>query len=229
MTHEIEEMMSEMSDIKEIKKTLISWLKGEVNDGKERFDTSSCGDVSDIIKDMAETTKACYEALYYKTVVEAMNSGERPSYGEDEVYGYNHRHTKSGKFASTGKGHPVYGYRPFVDHEPYIDGYLHDPNYEHRIRTLSMDPMGYNPSDIRHDMSNRSKHGETYDNYRRAMRNYHETRSQADKEEMDAHHMMYMEDTINNLCAMWKEADPMLKKKMKEDFGEEIAEVLDKM
>lgn len=230
MTYEIEEMMAEMNDIKEIKKTLTSWLKEEAHGGKDCFDTKSCGDVSDIIKDMSEAMKCCFEALYYKTVIEAMDSGRTPAYGEDDPYGYNHRHMKSGKFAPAGEGHVVSGYRPFTDQDPYIDAYLHDPNFQDRIRgSRTLDMMGHTPTMNQNESADRRRHGDTYDNYRRALRNYHDTKSQVDKEEMDTHHMTYMQDTIKNMRAMWKEADPMLRKKMKEDFGEEIADVLDKM
>lgn len=222
MNREIEEMMTEMAEMKEIKKTLTSWLKSEVDAGKEYFDTKTCGDVSDIIKDMAEASKECYEALYYKTIIDAMTSKDH-----NENYGYNHRHMANGQFAGVGKGHIVSGYRPFVDKEPYLDAYLYDPNFEERIK--HHDSMGYESSNSRSWNMERTKHGEIFDNYRRARRNYHDSRSTSDKEEMDTHHMMYMQDTLKNLKAMWAEADPMLKKKMKEDFGEEIAEVLEKM
>lgn len=222
MNREIEEMLSELSDIKEIKKTLTSWLKDEVNCGKETFDTCSCGAVSDIIKDMAETTRNCYEAIYYKTVIEAMESGREPAYG-DGVSGYNHRHMGNGQFASAGRGHVVRGYSPYVDEMPYINGYLHDPDFEKRM-TRPNGSMGYDK-----DRSERNNDGDIYENYRKAKRNYHSSKSLTDKEEMDTHHMMYMHNTLKNLKEMWDEADPMLRKKVKEDFGDEVVDVLDKM
>lgn len=197
---EIEEMISEMSDIKEIKKTLISWLKEEVHCGKDKFDVCSSGAVTDMIKDLAETSKECYESLYYKTVIEAMNEGE-----DEDVYGYNHRHMGNGQFAKSGRGHVVSGYKPYVDQEPYIDAYLHDPNKK-----------GHTDGDM-------------FDNYMKARRHYHDTKSPEAKDEMETHSMMYMQDTLRNLKAMWNDADPMLKKKMKEDFGEDIERVLERM
>lgn len=228
MNREIEEMMSEICDIKEIKKTLTSWMKEEANGGKDCFHVESAGAVSDMIKDMAETTKYCYEALYYKTVIEAMSKGNEPSYGGEEVYGYNHRHMANGQFARSGSGHIVRGYRPYIDQEPYMDAYLHDPNFEDRIRDHGS--MGYGNSNTRsgNNMGN-SRHGEIYDNYRRAKMGYHDSKSTKDKEEMDTHHMMYMHDTLKNMKHMWDDADPMLKKRIKEDFGEEIEEVLEKI
>lgn len=223
MEFKMEEMVIEMADIKEIKKTLTSWLKEEVNQGKEKIDLPSTSAVSDIIKDMAETTKECYEAMYYKTVIEAMKSGEESAYGSENVYGYNHRHTANGQFAKAGKGHIVSsGYRPYVDQEPYIDAYIHDPTFQNRMKN---DSMGY--TDDR--QIGRSEYGEIYDNYRMAKRHYHNSKSQADKEEMDQQCMNYMSHTVKHLKDMWEDADPMLKKKLKEDFGEEMTKILDAM
>lgn len=220
--HGMEEMMAEMNDLKEIKKTLTSWLKEEVNQGKECFDTKTCGDVSDMIKDAAETMKECYEAMYYKTVIEAMESRREPAYGGEDVYGYNNRHMANGKFAKAGRGHMVSGYEPYIDQEPYIDAYLHDPTFQNRIKHGS---MGYNDG----GRTGRSEYGEIYDNYRTARRHYQDSNSKEDKEEMDQHCMKYMNHTMKHLKSMWEDADPMLKKRLKEDFGEEMVRILDAM
>lgn len=218
MHREVEELMGEFCDLKEIKKTLTSWLKEEVHGGKECFDAKTCGAVMDMVKDAAETMKECYEALYYKTVIEAMGDGREPAYGGEEVYGYNHRHTANGQFARSGRGHMVSGYNrgPYMNQEPYIDAYLHDPNFEDRMKHGSAGMTS-------------SKDGEIYDNYRMARRHYHDSKSEMDKEEMNEHCMKYMDHTLKHLKSMWEEADPMLKKRLKEDFGEEMAEVLEKL
>ena len=219
MNHEMHNMISEMECMEDIKKTLTSWLKEEVSNGKEYFDTQTCGAVSDIIKDMAETTKECYEACYYKTVIEAMSEDREP------VYGYNHMHLNNGQFASSGKGHYVRGYHPgpYMNQMPYIDAYMHDPDFEKHMGGKGHSAMGY---DHESRIGN-SKDGDIYDNYRNAKRHYQDSKSTKDKETMDEHGMMYMEHTLGNLKTMWKEADPVLKSKMKRDFGDEIAVVLE--
>lgn len=222
MSYELQELMAEMNDLKDVKKILTSWVKEEANGGKECFDTKSVGETVDMIKDLAEASKECYEALYYKTVIEAMSRGEEPEYGEEQVRGYNHRHLGNGEFARAGRGHMVRGYRPYMDQEPYIDAYMHDPNFQERMRNHN-GSMGYDGD------PERSRHGEVFDNYRRARRNFHDSKSMEDKEEMDNHHMIYMQDTLRNLKTMWDNADPMLRKKVKEDFGEDIIKVFDKM
>lgn len=252
MNQEMQAMIAEMEDIKHIKKTLTSWLKEETNIGKECFDTKSCGEVSDIIKDMAEATKYCYEACYYKTVVEAMSEGVESSYG------YNHWHKDNGDFASRGRGRYISGFThgPYMDQEPYIDAYMNDPDFRSNMMGYSSSSnsgggrssrggnsggrsnsssnsssnngnssMGY---DSRNSMGG-SRDGEIYDSYRDAKRHYQSSNSSKDKAKMEEHCMKYMENTLNNLRSMWKDADPMLKARVKKDFGEDMAEMLEEM
>lgn len=235
MSHGMEDIFATIEDMKHIKKTLASWLKEEVNHGKECFDTKSCGEVSDIIKDMAEAIKECYEACYYKTIIEAMNEGREPSYG------YNHRHMSNGEFASSGKGHYVRGYNPgpYMDQIPYINAYMHDPDFKDHMMDDNTMLLGYSPnSDGRGDNSgssgnlnrmDNSRDGEIYDNYRNARKHYQDSKSINDKVKMEEHYMTYMNNTLKNLRSMWEEADPYLKEKVKKDFGEEMVEILEGM
>lgn len=226
MSHKMEEMAVEMNGLKEIKKTLTSWLKEEANGGKECFDTKSCGDVSDIIKDLAEAEEKCYKAMYYKSIVDAMEKAdERPMPYEYENYGYNHRHMPNGQFASAGRGRITSGYNPYLEDEDYMEAYFNDPTMRKYPRA---DLMGYSESGNSRG-SGRSRDGELYDNYQSARRNYHDSKSETDKENMNKHCMMYMQSTLKNLKSMWNDADPMLKKKMKEDFGEDMIVVLEKL
>lgn len=226
MNREMQDMISEMEDMKHIKKTLTSWLKEEVDYGKECFDTKSCGEVSDIIKDMAEAMKECYEACYYETVIEAMSEGRDPSYGEGS-YGYNHRHMSNGEFADSGKGHYVRGYYPgpYMNQMPYIDSYLNDPDFRDRMGNDNTMKMGYSPNSS--NSNSHSSSGEIYDNYCDAKRHYQNLKSVENREKMEEHCMMYMDNTLKNLRSMWKDADPTLKAKMKKDFKEELSEILE--
>lgn len=244
MDYELQAKMAELEEMEGIKKTLISWLKEETNNGKECFDTKSCGDVSDIIKDIAQATKDCYEAHYYKTVIEAMNEGGEPSYGEGP-YGYNHRHMSNGRFASAGRGHYVRGYNPgpYMDQMPYIDAYMHDPEFMERMQGGNMN-MGYNNSNGSGNSGNSgrsgggnqgggrgnmgySRDGEAYENYRNARRHYQDSKSFRDKSTMEENCMSYMDNTIKNLKSIWEEADPSLKEKLRKDFGEELVGIME--
>lgn len=242
MSQEMNAVEAEVEDMKHIAKTLTSWLKEEVNNGKECFDTKSTGDVSDIIKDMKEAIKSCYEACYYKTVIEAMEDGEEPAYGEGS-YGYNHRHMANGQFASAGRGRYVSGYNPgpYMNQMPYIDGYLHDPMFEERMGYSNNYSTGGNSGGSSSNRSNsgnsgsgrsgyrmnNSEDGEIYDNYRDARRHYQHSKTAEDKAKMEEHCMSYMNHTLENLRHIWKEADPSLKAKVKKDFGDEMVEMLE--
>ena len=200
MNHEI------MKDMECIMKTLTSYMNAEVSAGKNEFDTKSAGETSDMIKDVAEAMKECYEACYYKTVAEAMKEGGSPAYG------YNHWHMSNGEFASRGNGHYVRGYNemPYMDQQPYVDAYLHDPDFKKNMMTHGA-----------------SRDGELYDNYHNAKRHYHDSRSLKDRDNMETHCMAYMDKTLKNMRSIWEEADPSLKTKMKKDFGDDIAEFLE--
>lgn len=69
-----------MAKIGELKTELVDCLKSEFAKGLSCIDTKEAGEVTDMIKDLAETERNCYEACYYKSIVEAM---------EDARYGYN--------------------------------------------------------------------------------------------------------------------------------------------
>lgn len=229
------EMKAQLERVKEAKKTLMSWVEKEIALGCSDVDVKSLGETVDMVKDLAETEKECSEALYYQTVTEAMlEANDAP---DNPYMGYNNRRMANGRYAAAGHGHPTHnghvsmssGYRPFVDQEPYVDDYIHDPNgFENRMRhTRSM--MGYDDPSYRggrmNDYDQPSRHGENYDRYKNAKRHYTETKSASDKEEMDTHRDRYVKDTMDHLMEMWEDADPSLKKHMKEDFRK----ILDKM
>ena len=230
------EMKAQLERVKEAKKTLMSWVEQEIALGCKDVDVKSLGETVDMVKDLAETEKECSEALYYQTVTEAMLEGEKdPYYGE--MMGYNNRRMANGRYASAGHGHPTHnghvsmsGYRPFIDQEPYVDDYIHDPNgFQDRMRhTRSM--MGYDGGSSYQGGTgdygrSSSRHGEVYDRYKDAKRHYTETKSSSDKEEMNAHSKMYVKDAMDHIMEMWEDADPTLKKYMKEDFRK----LIDKM
>lgn len=110
-----------MKELADMKATLVSTLKSQLSN-IDTADTKEVGEVVDMIKDLAEAEKYCYEACYYKSVIEAMEEGE------DDRYGYSRPRTN---YRMSGSGHM--GYKPMIDQEPYIDGYLHDPNFKDRM------------------------------------------------------------------------------------------------
>lgn len=219
MYEKFEEVKMKMEEIKSIKCTLLSWLKDEVNSGKDCCHLQSAGDVADMIKDLSKAEKDCAETFYYMVVSQAMLEGGEPSYGS---MGYNHRHTNSGRFASAGRGHMVYGFHhePFMDQQAYIDGYLNDPQFKHKMSSSSsINAMGY--TDGRTDAYNgSSKYGRSYDDYQNARRYYTASKDPAAREEMNHHAMEHVENALESMQEMWESSDDiMLKKRIMEEVS----------
>lgn len=115
-------MTDKIKDIKEAKEMLIDAFKGKLAQGVESMDAEEAGAVTDMIKDLAEAEKECWEAAYYKSIVEAMKKSEE---GEGRM-GYDPWRYSDGRYAPTGRGSRS-GYMP--------------PYYE----TDGMEVMGYTP------------------------------------------------------------------------------------
>lgn len=199
----MEEMMVKMEELKRNKDTLMSWVSNEIASGCQQFDLKSAGETVDMIKDLADAEKNCWEAMYYRTVVEAMED-------RDDVMGYNNRRMANGRYAPAGRGHM--GYKPWVDQEPYIDAYLHDPNFKDGMEGM----MGYRSGNT----SDNRRTNDNYYGYHEAKMSYDRTGSSSDKERMDKHRKMYVSETLSKLGEIWNDADPVLKREIKEAFKE---------
>lgn len=229
MHEKLQKLMTTSEEICKIKETLTCWLKEEVNLGKDNCHLKSSGDVTDMIKDLAETEKECAEALYYYTVIKAMLEGEEPSYGDS--MGYNHRHLRSGRFAPSGEGHRVngshngsYGFHPgpFVDQEEYIDAYLYDPSFKAKMRPS----MGYNDGMDRDWNDTGSKYGRDYDNYKAARRHYTTSNRPEDKERMDQYALSHVDNALESVKDLWDSSDDVMLKKR---IVDEASKVLNHM
>lgn len=113
-----------MKELAEAKCTLISAFKSQMNN-IDTADTKELGEVADIIKDLAYAEKCCYESCYYKTVIDAMEEGSEPRYGYSRPYYNNYGNGRNN----------MMGYKPMIDQEPYINGYLNDPNFETKMNS----------------------------------------------------------------------------------------------
>lgn len=196
MSYDVEKMMAHMEELKKNKECLMSWVSNEISNGCQQIDLKSAGETVDMIKDLADAEKNCWEAMYYQTVVEAML--ER---GDDDMMGYNNRRMANGQFAPAGRGHM--GYKPWVDQEPYINAYMHDPEFRQNM-------MGYSGGGRGGSSSGNSSSGGRGGNS--SYSGYHA----ADSNEK----MEYMKEVVGHLSEIWEDADPMLKRKMKEDLKE---------
>ena len=226
LQEKMNEIMTEMNEVKGIKSTLLSWLKEEVNTGKDCCHLESTGDVSDIIKDLAQTEKECAEALYYMVVIFSMLQEGNSS---EDIMGYNHRHMSNGQFASARKGYTIYDHqhKPYVDQEPYIDAYLHDPNFKQNMMAMG---YGDGTNSRRDNGMNRnssgSKYGKSYDDYQTARRHYTASKNLADKEEMDQHAMAHVGNVLESLQELWESSDDVM---LKKEIVEEMSKALNEM
>ena len=182
------DMENKIKEICDMQETIISCLKSEIGSGLMNVDSDEAGKASDIIKDFSETERNLWEAKYYKLVCEAMEDKDGDS--ERSRYGYTPRV----------RGNFHMGYKPMVDQEPYICGYLHDPNFEDNMR------QGYN------------EYGMPYTEYMTARRHYTQTKSMNDKTQMDMHAKEHIDQTIETLEDIWSDASPELKGKMKSEL-----------
>lgn len=225
-------------EIGAIKNDLIKIFDSEIHrKGVDDLDTKDCGEVVDMIKDLAEAEKACMEACYYETIIKAMEKADEED-EDDGRMGYNSRHYASGRFAPKGRGTRM-GYMPMIgmrdpylysyDGEPMVhEGDLHPVKFGYQPsgagnRSQSGSRMGYDDRDW--DMDDDPEYSREYNEYKRAKRHYTETKSAVDKEKMDEHAMKHMNQAMDSFRELWKDADPVMRKRMKTDLTALVGEM----
>lgn len=209
------ELMADLEKIKCSKKILMMWLGEEVSKGKDCFDCQAAGEVTDMIKDLAEAAEKCVKAKYYEDLIRYMHEGDGE---ESEIYGYDPYRYSSGRFAPKGRGHRS-GY-PFP---PYANPHLPWPmtgHVEHDAEGMfeaGMRPMGYPMTDLYRDFDDKNPANidRMYHDYKMAKRHYTETKSDSDHHHMNEKIEEGVLDTMDILTEMWDDASPELKKKLK--------------
>lgn len=102
--------------ISDNKNQVLEYMKKDLEKyGPDKMDVAEIGKLADIVKDLAEAEKACWEAEYYRSVTEAMGNG---TYGYDGMmhnqpngrYGYR---DSMGRYAR--RGYNSYGYHETLD------------------------------------------------------------------------------------------------------------------
>lgn len=220
------------TDICEMKHRILDYVKGQIADGLE--DTPSkvaiLGEYIDMIKDLAEAEKACYEACYYESVVEAMDEAkdEYPMY--NDRMGYPRGRNAMGQFTS-GRGRSGYPDEwPYDDRMGY-DGGSGRSQSGNRMsgsssnRSQSGNRMGYTDDWRMMDEGWDDRYGRPFNQFRQAKRHYTETHSEKDKEKMKEHANEHMMETMTTMREIYDSADPDMKKRMKTD----LAELVNKM
>lgn len=97
-----------VNNIYELKNKILRHVESETQN-MERIDVKEIGELVDMIKDLAEAEKSCWEASYYKSVTEAMDSRQ-------DSLGYNGRMSDRSGYARQGQ----MGYNTTMGHDDII-------------------------------------------------------------------------------------------------------------
>lgn len=198
------EMMEKVNKICEMKEKLVTAMADQLNMGVQNVNTREAGEVIDMIKDLAETEEKCWKACYYKSIVKVMEEYDegREYMDPDDRRGYDHWRYSSGRFAPSGRGHYSSGYRP-MDGDKWAE-----PMHMEPWMADGQNRMGYTPS----------MRGMKYDKYTRARRGYDEHKDASSKSQMDESAKEYVIDMAESVREMWRDADPALRKEIKNHF-----------
>lgn len=199
--------MEKYDDICELKKEILKFVHGQVSEGMTANpqEVAILGEYVDMVKDLAEAEKSCQEACYYESVVEAMedsdmvggrmgynpNRNRMGQYSDGRADGGDMRSSRSGGRSQS--GNMKRGYK-----DPYM--------------RMMEDDMWDD------DMERDPRHGEAFNRFRSAKRHYTETHSEKDKQEMKMHARDHVSEAMSTLGEIWDDADPELRKRMKEDL-----------
>lgn len=184
------------------------------------------GEWVDIAKDIV-----CYDKDMRE--IEAMDEEEK--YGEmDYRMGYRGRDSRGRFVHRSGRGRSA-GYTPYVHMmPPFMDGMYdeYDGMMPEDYRMGYSDGRGrrsgnYGGSEHSENVGNRggSRRGETYDRYRDNRRHYTDTKDLESKKKMDESMKEYMDDAMDSMKEMWKDADPQLKQTMKTELTKMIQQL----
>lgn len=215
----------DLEDICQVEKDLISALRSVVAHGlfSKEVDGKELGALTDMIKDMAETKKNCWEAKYYETVCQAMEE-----YDEDEDnMGYNSNRYKNGKYAPSGTGNRMTS-RPSMkpDYSTYQNGRDSVMGFSDGKEDWMPSSMNSRFQDYRGLEGRKYEpYGEAYHEYEDARRHYTESKSMEDKTHMDKKAREHVDNSIMTLKEIWKNADPTLRKEMKSSLTSLVSEM----
>lgn len=202
-------MSDETKAIKEIKDRLVTEFNAALSRGAEKVDTHEMGEVADAIKDMSEAIAKCYEAKYYEAVTKAMEKGSEES-----------------ELSEEDETSRMYYYRPPMPRMGY-DATMRTAPYRNNVWRMddrgSMSGMDY--GDRSYDPET-ERYGRTYSDYKKARRNYTDTKSETDRMRMNDTATMHIDNTIASLHEMWNDAEPAMRARMKENLTKLVNEMV---
>lgn len=204
---------------------------------KSKIEARGIDNVSyDEVKELGEWVDIAKDIVCYdKDMREIEQMDEEEKYGEmDYRMGYRGRDSKGRFVHRSGRGRSA-GYTPYVHMmPPFMDGMYdeYDGMMPEDYRMGYSDGRGgrsgnYGGSEHSENVGNRggSRRGETYDRYRDNRRHYTDTKDLESKKKMDESMKEYMDDAMDSMKEMWKDADPQLKQTMKTELTKMIQQL----
>lgn len=228
----MEKTKEAVSKICNMKETLMCAAHEEMAKGVQNVNTHEMGEVVAMIKDLAEAEEKCWKALYYKQIVEAMKDASEEEelmakmgmFSQNDRMGFDNWRYASGRFAPKGHGHRS-GYRPGEEiDDPWMmaEGFgdMGRKGYDGERSTGSSNTMrsGQNRSYDGHNdrMGYTGPYrGDRYERWHQARMGYHSTKDATEKQHMDASARDYVVDVAESMREIWKDADPALRKEIK--------------
>lgn len=198
----------DLTDVCQIEKDLISALKTVISHGVFSKDVNKdeLGGLVDMVKDMAETKRNCWEAQYYKTVTEAMEKGGEESY-EENGRGINPNCIPTHMIRKH-----ITGYTPF---NPNMDDGFDFVDYHNGMKDRNNNDHYDNWNDeARNQKHHKNQYGDAFGEYEDARRHYTETKSLEDRNHMNEKAMEHVEHSMMTLRDIWKNADPTIRKEV---------------
>lgn len=216
--------IEEVNQLCEIQKKLTDMFECEIDEGKENVacHTEKLGEISDMVKDMAEAAKYTMKKKYYEMLICDMMMEDEDLH-EIGRMGYDNWRHANGHFAKKGTGknvghgsHLRMGYpwphnmRPY-DPLPFFEDeeIMHDRDPHHG--------MGYPMDGIYRDFTEMrpSEKGRLYDEYKMARKHYTSSHDEKDHHHMDDKIMEHTIETSEIMGEMWRDASPETRKQMK--------------
>lgn len=200
--------------IEELEKKIVECTKAKIDEcGLEGIDTEELGQVTDMIKDLAE-------ARFHEATTKAMEEAEE--YYDDDKMGYdNYRYMRTGRYAPTGRGTRVGrgGYTPemyahmmdepreFPGYSPTNGGGAYSNGSGANSNGRDGGRYGYTqPTD---------NYGRTYESYRNRRRAYTENATSDNKQMMEQSAKDHLDEVVVNIKEMWLDVDQPMKQQMR--------------
>lgn len=209
--------MHTLNNVCKFKTELVDYLDSRAKEVNGIEHVGEADQVVDMIKDLAQVEKDCWETCYYKKVIAAMDEHDFDSASDIEAegrMGYDNRRYANGQYAPKGHGHysPVHGFTP--------DRMGYPTSQTGTSRHATTDRMGYIP-----DPALDPSYTHAYEDYKDAKRYYTETRDHNEKSKMDHYAKEHVDESLMSFREIWGDADLEMKKDMKGKLNKLLAEM----